>query len=249
MVIESVLALFALLPSQAVVRIAHGPVAVTSTGAATTIETGADGFAEVHLHPAGRLRFTAGTRAVITAGEVRLVSGRVWAQVGTNVLAVETLRHRAEIGPRASAIVERTTGGGTSLAVRAGRAVLSDREGARRELEAGYTVSVLPGVPGVPEPRTGGRSTGELVTVEARRALGDPLGIEAFLLRRAQQSELAASAARGVHEQVRASSEVTGAERGAFGGLVEESFRPPPFFEAEVPPKGPNVRIEVEFSE
>jgi hypothetical protein len=48
---------------------------------------------------------------------------------------------------------------------------------------------------------------------------------------------------------VRSTSEVTGAERGAYGLLVEEGFRPPPFFEAEVPPKGPNVRVEVEFEQ
>jgi hypothetical protein len=238
------LLLLAAIPPQPVLRFAVGPVAVTSTGANTIVETGADGYAEVHLHRIGRLRLSAATRAVIGEGGVRLLSGRIWAQIGASQLAISTIRHRADLGPRTSAIIERTTGGGTSFAVRAGRASLSDREGARQELEEGQTVRVVPGISGIPAPMIGGRGIGELVTLEARRAMNDPLGIQSFLLERSLESQLARRAARGVRQQVRSSSEVTGAEG---MGLVEDAFRPPPFFEAEVPPKGPNVRVEVEF--
>ena len=247
MVIQGVLALLALAPSQAVVRLARGPVTITSTGASRVIDTGTDGFAEVHLPRIGRLRLSTATRAVVGRDRVNLLSGRVWVQVGATPLAVHTLRHRIEVSPKTSAIVERTTGGGTALVVRAGMVVFSDREGARREVQQGQTLRVIPGIAGVPEPRIGGRGTQELATIEARRAMNDPLGFEEFLLSRSIEGNLAARAARGVHEQVRSASEVAGAEGGAYGSLVEESFRPPPFFEAEVPPKGPNVRVEVEF--
>ena len=233
--------LLAILPAQAL-RFASGAVSVTSTGSAIAVETGADGFAEVHLPRIGRLRLSAATRATI-GSQVHLRSGRVWAQVGTRQLAISTSVHRVELHPRTSAIVERTTGGGLSLAVRAGRATLSER-GVRRELEEGQTIRVLPGISGLPEPRTGGRGTGELVAIEARRAMNDPLGVESFLLSRSLDSELSRRAARGVEQQVRSTSEVAGAEG---MGLIEDSFRPPPFFEAEVAPKGPNVRVEVEF--
>ncbi len=108
---------------------------------------------------------------------------------------------------------------------------------------------VLPGVAGIPPARAGGRGTQELVTIEARRALNDPLGIEGFLLSRSLEADLEARPARGVEQQVRSASELGGAERGAYEGLIEDGLRPPPFFEAEVPPKGPNVRVEVEFGE
>jgi hypothetical protein len=243
------LLLLATVPSQVVVRFADGAVSVTSTGAATTIETGADGFAEVHVHPVGRLRLSAATRALIHRDQVHLLSGRVWAQIGNRPLTVITVRHRAELLPRTSAIVERTTGGGIAIAVRAGSVSLSDRQGAARPLEAGETIRVVPGVAGIPEPRTGGRGAGELVTLEARRAMNDPLGIESFLLSRSLEAELAARAARGVEQQVRSSSEIAGSAGGPADALIEDAFRPPPFFEAEVPPKGPNVRVEVEFGE
>jgi hypothetical protein len=249
MVIGAVVALLAVAPSQAVVRLARGPVTITSTGANTVIDTGTDGFAEVHLPRIGRLRLSTATRAVVAANGVNLLSGRVWVQVGARQLAVHTLRHRIEVSPNTSAIVERTTGGGTAMVVRAGMAVFADREGARREVLQGQTLRVIPGIAGIPEPRLGGRGTQELATIEARRAMNDPLGLEEFLLSRSIEGTLAARAARGVEEQVRSASEITGAEGGAYGALVEESFRPPPFFEAEVPPKGPNVRVEVEFGD
>ena len=41
--------------------------------------------------------------------------------------------------------------------------------------------------------------------------------------------------------------EISGADQGQLGDGVERNVRPPPFFEQEVPSKGPNVRVEVEF--
>ena len=240
------LALLTSLSAQPVVRFADGTVSVTSTGSATTIETGADGFAEIHLHRIGRLRLSAATRATIGGEHVRLSSGRVWAQVGKSRLVISTLQHRAVVHVTTSAIIERTTGGGTSLAVRAGSVTLSDGEDTQL-LEQGQTLRLVPGIAGLPAPRTGGRGTGELVTVEARRAMNDPLGIESFLLSRSEGTVLSQRPALGVEGQVRSTGEITGAEGGVFGNLVEEGFRPPPFFEQEVPPKGPNVRVEVEF--
>jgi hypothetical protein len=248
MVIE-LIALLSLAPSQqAVVRLARGPVAITSTGASTVVDTGGDGFAEVHLPRIARLRLSTATRAVIGRDQVNLISGRLWAQVGgASRLAIHTARNRIEIAAKSSAIVERTTGGGMAIVVRTGKAVITDREGAKREVPEGHTLRVDSGVAGLPEARLGGRGTAELVTIEARRAMRDPIGFEEFLLSRSIEGRLAERAARGVEQQVRSASELTGSEGGAHGALLEDAFRPPPFFEAEVPPKGPNVRVSVSF--
>lgn len=257
------LLLLAAAPPAPVVRVARGPVTVQhgveSVRAASggrlepgdAVETGPHGFAELHLPGVARLRLSASTRVILEQGGLRLVGGRLWAQVGRGSgIEVRTLKHRTEVQERSSVIVEHSSIGGTVVTVRAGAARMMEREGAAAApIRVGEVIRVVSGQQGVPPARIGGKGLSDLVVVESRRALRDPLGVESFLLRSALAVTPARRRAADVTEQVRAGSEVGGSENAPFGRLVEEGLRPPPFFEEEVPPKGPNVRVRVDFGE
>lgn len=256
------LLLLAAAPPAGVVRVARGPVSVhrgpeaarAASGAlleqGDAIETGPRGFTELHLFGAVRLRLSASTRVVLEQGGVHLVSGRMWAQVGRSTsVVVRTLKHRTEVQKRSSVVVEHSGIGGTVVAVRAGAADMMARGGESTRIEAGEVVRTVPGQAGIPRARVGGRGLTGLVVLESRRVLRDPLGVESYLLESARSIALVGRPASGVTDQVRGGSEVTGGERGPFGTLAEEGLRPPPFFEEEVPPKGPNVRVRIDFGE
>jgi hypothetical protein len=83
---------------------------------------------------------------------------------------------------------------------------------------------------------------------EAEAGIGDLLGLGAFLLEHARGVALRSAGPRGVLDILR-TDESSGADAGPGGVLVESALRPPPFFEEEVPPKGPNVRVEVTFGD
>jgi hypothetical protein len=97
--------------------------------------------------------------------------------------------------------------------------------------------------------RPGGEGLAELAMREAEAGLGDLLGLGAFLLAQAQTTALQPSGLRGVQDILRTDAELAGADASPGGFLVESAIRPPAFFEEEVPPKGPNVRVEVTFGD
>ncbi len=247
-------------PQPGVVRVAFGTTVARAEGGTVPAETGValaandrvatqdDGYAELQLGRGARVRFSALTRALVRdATRLDLASGRVWIQAGPDAITVETGAASVVLEPRTSLVIERAPTG-VIVTVRAGRAELSTLDG-----DFGVTTGQIARTgsrgrrSGV---RPGGRALSDLAALEAREALGDVLGFEAFLLARALR--------RGPPpERVTVESgpfttyadRVRGSREGPAGLELEDAIRPPPFFEDEVPPKGPNVSVDVTFQE
>lgn len=247
-------------PSEGIVRIAFGTTIARADGgtisghsgvvlvANDAVATQDDGYAELQLGRGARLRVSALTRARVRRhDQLDLASGRVWVQAGPDAITVETGAASVRLVPRTSVVVERAPTGVT-VTVRAGHAEMSTLDGdlvvrpgqVARSASRGRRAGV----------RTGGRALSDLASFEAREALGDVLGFEAFLLERALH--------RGpppARVQVEAgpfttyADRVRGSREGPAGLELEDAIRPPPFLEDEVPPKGPNVRVDVTFQE
>lgn len=221
-----------------------------------TLETSPSGWAEALVLDAGRLRLSASTRLSFGKGEnsgaLRLQNGRIWIQAtGRGDVQLVFANARAWIARGSSVIVEytRTTGG--SIAVREGAASLEppDAESGRVQLARGRVATWLPDARSTSPARAGGLSIGALAAQEARDGLGDLIGLKAFLLERSTRAEVSGVEPRRTNEILRSTPEITGSDTGAAGMLVEEGLRPPPFFESEVPPKGPNARVEVTYGD
>lgn len=255
-----ILPILALTSTGAAVRSVEGPVSAIRTGepspvaagdllaAPDGIDTGADGYAELHFLGRARLRLSSSTHVALEGDHVHLIRGRAWAQAGAGGFEVRTNRHRVAIAPRSSIIVEHGSTG-TLVVARAGEATFADLEGRSVRIPVGHAVHVGRGDLEAPRPRMGGRGLSELVAAESRRMLGDPNGVEAFIVWRALRVEPEARLARGISAQLRSASDVVGSDAGAAGGLVEAGIRPPPFFADEVPPKGPNVVVRIDYRE
>ena len=205
-----------------------------------TVETGADAWAEVRLRGDARIRLSARTRVELAQGRLRLVAGRMWLESRTAGLRVVVGSLVATLTDPTSLVVERMPGAAGSIAVGAGRISIG---GVR--VRAGELASVADDGPRV---RSGGRAIHELVAAEARTRRGDLIGMERFLIRRVAEAAVARLPPRGIADLMRLDAEVMGADQGHVGFAVESAVRPPAFFEEEVPPKGPNVRVEVQFS-
>ena len=97
------------------------------------------------------------------------------------------------------------------------------------------------------KPRRGGAALSDLAAFEARRGLGDLVGLEAYLLGWVAAVDLGRLTPRQVKGMPTLGPEVMGTD-GILGAIIEQSQRAAPFFEEEVPTKGPNVLVEVEFA-
>ena len=251
MVVALVLAVAVGAPAIGVVTTPRSRVVVSSTVARVghtirdgdTIEVGPGGWCEIVMRDDVRLALSAATRVEMRPGAMTLQSGRVTLRVpatGGVGFEVRAPDGAIVVWPGATAVVEHRRRGGTSLSVGRGRARASNEI-----VHAGQTFELSRAA--VHGPRSGGRAMLELASNEARLGLRDPLGLQSFLLSWVQQAKATDLDARGVCELVRLDHEVAGMNNAPCGVSVEEALRPPPFFEEEVPPKGPNVRVEVEF--
>lgn len=216
------------------------------------IEVGASAWAELETIERARLRISAGSRLWLTksattsdpAPAIHLARGRVWVQVPRALqsgLLVQTETLHVWITSGSSVIVDHSTRDGTTVITRrgraeAGRAVIGHGQLARGSDSDGVMV------------RPGGGELADLVVMEARAALGDPVELEAFLLARVAASPVGALDVRRVAAILRLTPEIIGADGGMVGAALEDAIRPAPFFEDEVPSKGPNVVVEVDFA-
>lgn len=219
--------------------------------AAGAARTGPNGWAELSLLPSGRLRLSAGTAVSLAGAPERLLlsEGRLWLQRpvrGPALLVVELAGLELEVPIEASVIVEHTRSSGTLVVVRAGRAFVRGH-GRRVVVEAGAALRRAPGATTLAQPRAGGRALADLVAEEARDALSDPSGVQAFLLDAAARLGRARRDRSAFEDPLRGAADALGADADTPGALVEEGLRPPPFFEDEVPTKGPNLEVEVRF--
>lgn len=252
-----------------VVRAPSGPVLLEEGGAAraarsgdlvrpgVSLETRDGGWVELHLLGFGRLRLSSETRVVLEGDReallVRLLSGRAWLQRGgaerSELVAVLLgAGHRAEVWPASSVVVEHTGATGGAVVAHRGAATVIAGGGARVEVPAGRVVNT-DRADGQLVALRGGGGVMDLVVAEARGVLGDLMGFESFLVRRSVGAALGAARFEGVGAAVRTLPEVSGSHAGPAGRVMEQRLRPAPFFESEVPPRGPNVRVEVSFGE
>lgn len=206
----------------------------------------ASGWCELWSSGDARLRLAAGTR--VTSGTtVDVERGRAWLQLPASgdTLVMRSGRWHVEVPPGASVVVERSSAVGTTVAVRAGLAVVRAEAGAA-------PVVVRPGEVAhgaVPVLRAGGVGLLDLAASEAREARRDPTRLRSFLVERSARVVLGRLDTRTVGTILRVDPELAGGDGGSAGYTLEEALRPPPFYEAEVPTKGPNVEIVVEFAE
>jgi hypothetical protein len=224
----------------------------------TVIETDQDGWAEIELLGAARLRISAATHIEIEKQDrwrLNLESGRVWIEHTAREHAFEIVTPNAiaQIQPASSAIVELDRASGTVVVVRAGEAMLSaSTSNAPPEpirIARGQIANVQTDAAHPTTVRSGGESLAEIVSLEAKTNLGDLIGVKAFLLARAAKTRVHRFGARGVQDIIRTDPEVTGGDSGPAGAQVEGGLRPPPFFENEVPPRGPNVKVKVTYGD
>jgi hypothetical protein len=196
-------------------------------------------------------RLSAGAEVVVMQDSLRLLEGRAWlTRTGRGpALAWAQLPDVAVALPEgASVVLEHTRSLGTLVVVRAGAVQLRSPGGAEAtSVLRGQVVRVAPG--GAMGPvQAGGAALGDLVAQEAAAAQPDLAGVQAYL--RAEGARARRALGRPeLGATVRGPAEVLGADAGAVGALVEDALRPPPFFPEEVPPKGPNLEVEVRFVE
>ncbi len=204
------------------------------------IQTGKNGWAEVHILGRGRVRLYPQSQIEIRPGPaLRLVGGRIWMQAhGATELDVRGGLGRIESGT--SVILEDTQGGGLVVAVLAGAAsVGSVKIGPQRVWRRPVLGPATP-------PRRGGRELANLVREQTRLQIGDWSGLEMWLQRELATTTVGPPKGLSPGGVVRSEQEAADGESSV---VAESALRPPPFFEREVPSRGPNVRVEIEFTD
>ncbi len=226
-------------------------------GAGARLRTGAEGWVEVELLGVGRARLSAGSELRLGGERSRprleLSAGRAWVlRDGAHrdaALVVAAGGLTVELGPRTSAVIEQARQGETSVVLASGAATLVAAGGSALSLAPGQTARTRGSSAALEPARMGGGGVLALVALEAERARGELIGLERFLLERLERAEPSLRGPPGVSALVRGGPELSGAVTPPGGALVEDALRPPPFFEGEVPARGPNLRVEVEFDE
>ncbi len=214
-------------------------------GADAALEVG--GWCELWSTGDARMRLSAGARVRSAGPALEVQRGRAWVQLGRGARALDVRvgRWRVEVLPGASVVIERAGGAGSTVVVRVGEV--------RVHGDAGHPpVRAQPGDAVRGEPpvvRSGGAALLDLVASEARDAQGDPAQLARFLVERARTAPIGRLGTRAVTDILRVDPELAGADGGSMGLTLEEAIRPPPFFEREVPTKGPNAEIVVEFAQ
>jgi hypothetical protein len=250
---------------RAVVRVIQGRVSVTDTGAAESrpaytglllrggaiVETGTEGWAELHVLGAGRVRLSASTRIALGEKGLRVVSGRAWLDhsdgIDERTWDVELPFATCRVARSTSAIIEHGARTGSTVVVRRGLAVLEEEGAEALEIRPGQIASVAVGSGRSVAVRAGGVGLAELSELEASAVLGDLAGVRRFLLDRVASANVRPGTPRRLDEVLRSTPELGGVSATEWD--LESALKPPAFFENEVPPKGPNVRVEVGFDE
>jgi hypothetical protein len=212
------------------------------------VSTGPEAWAELSVVGGLRVRLSAATHLSISkeAQTLEMPVGRLWVQrdgASAKEVWVELPGSKIEVPPRTSLVIEHTRSGGTFVVMRAGAAVVHEGD-QQYALQAGRAWRRAFGDVQRGGSQRGGAALGDLVAEEARVALGDPSGLQDFLHSYIRGPDNFSFALYG---QVWGAAEVMGSDEGTTGALVEAGLRPPPFFEEEVPTKGPNLEVRVLF--
>lgn len=216
--------------------------------AGAILETGPVGYLELHVLGLGRVRASAGTRLVLPAegAPLELLAGRLWV-TADRAGVVRSAGTALQLLPGTLVVLELSSNGTLTLVARTSGAQLRDGDGVSHAVPVDRTL-VVKGGRVIARP-IGGAGLVDLAVVEARAHEGDRIGLERFLLQQGTNFQLGQAVRAGVRHGLRGHAEVAGGSDGPTGSLIEEGLRPPPFYEEEVPPKGPNVLVEVDFRE
>ena len=203
------------------------------------LQTDETGWVEVHLAGRGRLRLFPRTEVQLREGpSIRLLNGRIWYQAHAETPLI--LRGGGgRVDAKTSVILEDTRSGGLVVTTLAGRAHVGSVE-----IGPGL-VWRRPLLGAALSPKRGGAQLADLLRTQVAATIGDWSGIESWLQTELRKAEIGAPKGLSVAGVVR--SEQEAAASTSSGVLTEAALRPPPFFEEEVPSRGPNVRVEVGF--
>ncbi len=209
--------------------------------ARTVVRTNDVGWAELHLLDGGRLWLFASTEVQLRAGPtIRMINGRIWLQTHREA-KLEVRDGMGSVRAGTSVIVDDTRSGGLLVAARAGRATIGSVEVGPGQV---WRRPVL-GTSG--PPRRGGDQLADLVRRQTETLVGDWSGLDRWLQVELRQFPIGSPRGLSPGGVVRAEQEAAGASSSRH--LTEFGLRPPPFFDEEVPSRGPNVRVEVDFAD
>ena len=236
-------------PAQGVFRRAQAGLLL---GANDAIQTGENAWAEIMLTQNLTLRLAASSELKVHRDFLFLGNGRVWIQ---SMSASNTSNHelrvwggKLAIKPGSTIIAERIDGRGVNVTVIRGLATVNMKNSAYRSQSVlqGQSYWLRPSVLGL-NPQKSSRAIWKILKQESRRVLGDRLGIEAYLLDWVQTVKTNIRPPSASWEMPKMETYIRGELGSQFDALLESAIRPAPFSENEVPPKGPNVRVEVSF--
>lgn len=197
------------------------------------------------------VRLAAASQLTINDTFLVLGSGRIWIQT-----AGQADQRRAElrvwgaqviIEHGSTVIAERVEGRGVNIFVALGQAqLLMKKKGLAQTISPGQSLWLKANAKGL-HPQKTSNASWSLLRSEARAVLGDRIGLKRFLLNWIQKTQAAQVSTRATAQMPRTDSAIRGEIGTLFDSLLEAAIRPAAFFENEVPPKGPNVRVEVSF--
>jgi hypothetical protein len=216
------------------------------------LETGENGWVEIFMSAGMTVRLAAASQLKINKNFLMLGNGRIWIQsMARSDALAQDLRvwgGRLQIEAGSTLVAERVKGRGVNISMIRGEALVSMKRvpGPAQTVRAGqsYWLKASSSRPG-PQPTS--RAIWALVESESRTILGDRLGLEDYLLSWLQETKPGLTKPLSAWEMPKTDSSIRGEAGTLFDSLLESAIRPAPFLENEVPPKGPNVRVEVNF--
>ncbi|MEE2901971.1 MAG: hypothetical protein VYC39_06550 [Myxococcota bacterium] len=216
------------------------------------IETSENGYIELFMSPGITLRATASSELSISKDFILLSGGRVWLRVqkaaDQEPVQLRVWGGEISVVPGSTVMTEYVKDRGLYLTVIRGSARVMDKRQRNTSINvtAGYLYSIRPS-----ESTLGIRPSSlaiwSLFDSEARKNHQDRIGIEKYLLKWVSSMQPMFERPLGAEQMPKANSLLRGEAGQLFDSLLEGSVRPPPFYENEVPPKGPNIRVEVNF--
>ena len=216
------------------------------------IETSESGYIELFFSPGITLRASASSELSISKDYFLLSGGRVWIRVQkANAQKPVPLRvwgGEISVMPGSTAMTEYVKGRGLYLTVIRGSAQVLDKRlpDSRITVEAGYLYSIRPSEPAA-KIRPSSLAIWSLFDGEARKNHRDRIGVETFLLSWVASMKPIFGQLLGAESMPKRNVLLRGESGQLFDALLEAAVRPPPFYENEVPAKGPNIRVEVKF--
>lgn len=169
-------------------------------------------------------------------------------QTGSSAQELRVWGGRLKISPGSTLVAERIKDRGVNITMVRGHALVAMKNPAypKTKVSEGYSFWLRPSVVG-PGPQKSSRAIWTILEHESRKILGDRVGFEKYLLDWVRETKPDFVVPSSVWQMPKMNSNLRGESGTLFDALLESAIRPAPFRESEVPAKGPNVRVEVNF--